>query len=192
MEEERTRQVLPCGTQALSACRDVKSAERCHALRKSQHEQRGHLHLVAVVKRGNEKLPRCWQANGQHAQISYEYSDDWQDNLLGGKTIELGEISCLNVILAGVDPVVANEKGLVKNAYDLPPPVPARLEELRRGGQLCGDIVLYNGDGDFYLQTWLKYTESPEEFDGIFLVCSSLPLPEVLCKGVVFLDASLV
>lgn len=89
--------------------------------------------------------------------------------------IELGEVPCLNVLLAGVDPAVGKAKGLAENVYNFPEPIPERMTQLRQDNKLTGDIILYNGDGDFLLKTWQQYKEEPELFPGKF-TCRALKL----------------
>ena len=38
------------------------------------------------------------------------------------------------------------------------------MEELRSAGKLLGDVILYNGDGDFKLAKWLLYKDNPEDY----------------------------
>jgi hypothetical protein len=84
--------------------------------------------------------------------------------VLGTKTVELGEIAMLGAMLVVADPDDPNRPSTLKeNKYDMPPPEPPRMEELRKAGKLLGDIILYNGDGDFKLDKWLVYKEHPEE-----------------------------
>ena len=106
------------------------------------------------------------QPDGAHEELEYDYSDDWYEKLLGTKTMELGEIAPLGAIIVVADPDDPNRpSALVANNYDMPLPEPNRMEELRRAGKLLGDVILYNGDGDFKLDKWLVYKDHPEEFD---------------------------
>mmetsp|Transcript_80798 Transcript_80798/g.130960 ORF Transcript_80798/g.130960 Transcript_80798/m.130960 type:complete len:139 (+) Transcript_80798:66-482(+) len=105
--------------------------------------------------------------DGSHEQIEYEYTDDWQDKVLGGKMLELGEISPLNVMVGVMDPdAPGNGPNSEKlNTYEMPDPQPKRVGDLRKEGKLFGDILVYNGDGDFQLDRWIMYKENPEDFD---------------------------
>ena len=78
--------------------------------------------------------------------------------------LELGDIPVLSVHLAVVDPDGA-PKSLKENKYQLPTPEPEPLESLRKQGRLRGDIIVFNGDGDFTLDTWVQYQENPEDFE---------------------------
>ena len=105
------------------------------------------------------------QPDGAHEELEYEYSDDWHDKVLGTKTAELGEIAALGAILVVADPDDPSKPSTLKeNKYDMPPPEPGRMEELRSAGKLLGDVILYNGDGDFKLAKWLLYKDNPEEY----------------------------
>jgi hypothetical protein len=105
------------------------------------------------------------QPDGAHEELEYEYSDDWHDKVLGTKTVELGEIAALGAILVVADPDDPSKPSTLKeNKYDMPPPEPGRMEELRSAGKLLGDVILYNGDGDFKLAKWLLYKDNPEDY----------------------------
>jgi hypothetical protein len=78
--------------------------------------------------------------------------------------LELGDIPVLSVHLAVVDPDAA-PKSLKENNYQLHTPDPEPLESLRKQGRLRGDIIVFNGDGDFTLDTWVQYQENPEDFE---------------------------
>ena len=48
------------------------------------------------------------QADGSHEELAYDYSEEWQEKLLGAKMLELGDISCLGAALVCVDPDAAD------------------------------------------------------------------------------------
>lgn len=49
------------------------------------------------------------QVDGTHLQHLYEYSDDWQEKLLGGKMLEVGDIPCLGAQIVCIDPASADK-----------------------------------------------------------------------------------
>ena len=60
-----------------------------------------------------------WQADGTEEEAEYEYGEDWQEKILGGKVIELGGIACIGALLVAVDP--DSEKAGSLQRTPLPP-----------------------------------------------------------------------